>query len=64
MATNPASSLKPGQKILALVDESHLLAAARAMNKSIDWLAVRERILELTTMWQRLPIGDSLTLDF
>jgi len=46
MATNPASSLKPGQKILALVDESHLLAAARAMNKSIDWLAVREYLLD------------------
>ena len=29
-----------------------------------DWLAVRERILELTTIWQRLSIGDSLTLDF
>ena len=46
MATNPASSLKPGQRILALVDESHLLAAARAMNKSIDWLAVREYLLD------------------
>ena len=46
MPGSPASSLRPGQKILALVDESHLLAAARSMNKSIDWLAVREYLLD------------------
>lgn len=29
-----------------------------------DLLAVRERILELTSAWQKLSVGDSLTLDF
>jgi uncharacterized LabA/DUF88 family protein len=55
MATNPASSLKPGQRILALVDESHLLAAARAMNKSIvpEFQELRARKLRFVH-WLRI----------
>lgn len=40
------NNARSNQRILALVDESHLLSAARSLNKSIDWIAVREYLLD------------------
>ena len=31
---------------IALIDESALLAAARACNRSLDWLAIRDFLIE------------------
>ena len=45
MSQTPTNS-RSNQRILALVDESHLLSAARSLNKSIDWIAVREYLLD------------------
>ncbi len=36
----------PREKILALVDESNLLAAARSCNRSLDWLSVKDFLLD------------------
>lgn len=46
MSQSSSSGNRPQQRILALVDESHLLSAARSLNKSIDWIAVREYLLD------------------
>jgi hypothetical protein len=44
--TQTSPGIRSNQRILALVDESHLLSAARSLNKSIDWIAVREYLLD------------------
>ncbi len=36
----------PREKILALVDESNLLAAARSCNRSLDWLSIKDFLLD------------------
>ncbi len=36
----------PREKILALVDESNLLAAARSLSRSLDWLSVKDFLLD------------------
>lgn len=46
MSQTPSTGNRNQQRILALVDESHLLSAARSLNKSIDWIAVREYLLD------------------
>ena len=39
-------SVLPTTRTLALIDESALLAAARACNRSLDWLAIRKFLID------------------
>jgi len=38
--------ITPSEKILALIDESNLLAAARSCNRSLDWLSIKDFLLD------------------
>lgn len=48
MTSKLSEDFSSKEKILALIDESNLLAAARACNRSLDWLAIKDFLLDET----------------